>query len=74
MYDFYFRTRHVCREFNGKLQDVEDLLFYLLKDVFHFDDDDLHLGLIGFGAEGVDFTSHLLGDEAEFLSDTGGDW
>ena len=53
------------------LEDVEDLLFDLLEEVFHLDDDDLHLALVGFAAEGVDLAPHLLRNEAEFLANAG---
>ena len=54
------------------LEDVEDLFFDLFEKVFHFDDEDLHLGLVGLGAECVDFAAHFLGDEAELFADAVG--
>ena len=50
------------------LEDVEDLFFDLFEEVFHFDDEDLHLGLVGLGAECVDLASHFLGDETELFA------
>ena len=46
------------------------MFFDLLEDVFHLDHDDLHLGLIGFGAESIDFAAHFLGYKAEFFADS----
>ena len=47
------------------LQNVQQLFFDLFQFVFHFDDQDLHFGVVGFGAQGVDFSAQFLGDKTE---------
>ena len=44
------------------------MFFDLFQFVFHLDDKFLHLGMVAFRTKGVDFTSHFLGDETEFLT------
>ena len=44
------------------------MFFDLLKNIFHLDDDDLHLGLIAFAAESIDFAAHFLCHKTELLS------
>ena len=40
----------------------------LFQFVLHFDNKSLNISVVGLRSEGVDFTSHFLCDEAEFLA------
>lgn len=47
---------------------IQNLLLDLLQLVFHLHHNLLHLGMIGFAAQGIDFAAHLLSNEAQLLS------
>ena len=52
----------------GGLEYVEHLLFNLFQFIFHLHHDVLHFSLVAFAAGGVDFASHFLRDEPQFLA------
>ena len=50
-------------KYKGVLHDIQHLLLNLFQVVFHVDYQALDFGVIGFGAYGVDFPTHFLGEE-----------
>ena len=61
---FYLLVSMFC----NKLQNIEALLLYLFKFIFHANNQFLDVMIIGFGTHGIDFATDFLGDESEFTS------
>ena len=57
---FYLLVSMFC----NKLQNIEALLLYLFKFIFHANNQFLDVMIIGFGTHGIDFATDFLGDES----------
>jgi hypothetical protein len=50
------------------LERVEDLFFYFFEVVFHDHHPALDFRMIALATQGIDFTTHFLGNEPKFFS------